>query len=60
MFICGFCKEPSKPREKCTMIVVETRRKFYQKGGMTVGRGIETVQEKKACTECAKEHEGEK
>lgn len=31
MFICGFCKELSKPRERSTLVVVEKRvREYYR------------------------------
>ena len=29
MFTCGICKEVSKPREKATRLIVETREKLY-------------------------------
>jgi hypothetical protein len=67
-FKCGICNETSKPREKATRIVTETRSKQYpfrehahsngkdDPGGV----GTEIVTEVLACEECAakwkKEH----
>lgn len=46
MFRCGICYEPTKPGEKMTRVVVETRRvQYFNDIGEVVGNGIETVQE---------------
>ena len=62
MFKCDNCGEQSKPGNKCTKIVIETKEKsykhFFTKGLKDVvveGKGHETVKEVKFCTDCMKD-----
>lgn len=52
MFICEFCRRPSQPGEKLTMVPVEFRERDYPDGGY----GQEVTKERKACAECAALH----
>ncbi len=46
MFICAVTRKPSKPGEKPTRLVLETRPKVYRdKDGNVLGRGTEIVEE---------------
>jgi hypothetical protein len=49
MFICHFCKRSSQPRDKLTLVVVQTRQ-AVGKEGRTV---TQTVREVARCPECA-------
>jgi len=53
MFKCEVCKKSIGPAISPTMVVVETREKFYPapKDGRD-GRGYETVKEIKVCPNC--------
>ena len=63
MFICDKCHKPSKPRELCNKLILETRPVTYQNKHMvgkpprTVERtcetkGIEIVKEGHFCSKC--------
>lgn len=48
MYICDQCKESSRPSEPMTKVVVETRYRQYDDGGI----GYETARESKRCPRC--------
>lgn len=54
MFQCEQCHKNSKPREKQTRLVVETRIKYYDDGA----RGSEIVREIKVCAACTPQPAG--
>ncbi len=57
MFLCYYCKQISKPQEKETKVVIETRHKIYWErnshgGKHVMGEGDEIVREVKVCPRC--------
>jgi len=49
MYKCDKCGKISEPKEKCNVVPVQFRKKFYPKDGTT---GTEIVKEQKLCNEC--------
>jgi hypothetical protein len=53
VFVCGRCKESSKPGERARRLTLEARAKTYKDdGGNEAGSGFEIVKEVLACTLC--------
>jgi hypothetical protein len=66
-FICDSCKKPTKPKEPCEKVVVETRHRVYRvrardKHGLTREKefhGEEIIREEKLCPRCFERLKGD-
>jgi len=51
MYNCDACGKTSEPKEKCNIVPVRFRKKYYPEHNTT---GQEIVREQKLCNKCAK------